>query len=198
LSGNMGLKAADASSVAHTITLSGVLSGTGGLTKTGNGTLTLSGINTYTGNTTNNAGMLELQQPSLFTNSTVSVASGATLNLNFVGTNQVGALVLNGVSKAAGLYGNGTDPTFLTSTGKILVVPVINPNPPKMQVAVSGSTMTLAWPTNAGWILQSNSVGLASSAAWFNYPANGAVDVTTINVTMNPAKTNVFFRMLKP
>ena len=191
-------QAADASSVAHNITLSGVLSGNGGVTKTGNGTLELAGANTYSGNTTVSAGTLKLDLPSLFTNSTVSVATGATLNLNFVGTNQVSALVLNGVSKPAGLYGNGTDPTFLTGTGKILVAPSINPNPPVLGVSVSANVMTLGWPTNAGWILQSNSVGLASSSAWFNYPANGAVDVTNINITINPATKNVFFRMLKP
>ena len=41
-------------------TLSGVLSGNGGLTKTGTGTLTLSGTNTYTGMTTVRSGTLAL------------------------------------------------------------------------------------------------------------------------------------------
>jgi fibronectin-binding autotransporter adhesin len=86
----------------------------------------------------------------------------------------------------------------LAVNGSLTVINPINPNPPQVQVSVSGSTLSLAWPTNAGWILQSNSVGLASSAAWFNYPANGSVDVTNVNITMDPAKTNVFFRMLKP
>jgi autotransporter-associated beta strand protein len=39
-------------------TVSGVISGSGGLTKSGSGTLTLSGTNTYTGNTTVNGGVL--------------------------------------------------------------------------------------------------------------------------------------------
>jgi autotransporter-associated beta strand protein len=39
-------------------TFSGVVQGTGGLTKTGTGTLTLTGSNTYTGNTTVSAGVL--------------------------------------------------------------------------------------------------------------------------------------------
>jgi hypothetical protein len=87
---------------------------------------------------------------------------------------------------------------FSSGTGSLIVPSPINPNPPQMQVSVLGSTLTLAWPTNAGWILQSNSVSLTDSSAWFNYPANGAVDVTTVNVTINPAQTNVFFRMVKP
>ena len=97
-----------------------------------------------------------------------------------------------------------TDPaaTFSFTNGVLTVVSytAINPNPPQLQVSYNSGTgiMSLSWPTNAGWILQSNSVSLANSNAWFNYPANGSVDVTTVNVTVNPAKTNVFYRMLKP
>jgi autotransporter-associated beta strand protein len=49
-----------ATPVAHDISLSGILSGTGGLTKTGAGKLTLSGANTYTGATIVKAGTLAL------------------------------------------------------------------------------------------------------------------------------------------
>lgn len=188
-------KAADVANVAHNIVLSGVLSGAGGLTKTGNGTLTLSGANTYTNNTTVSAGILELQQPSLFTNSTVSVANGATLNLNFAGTNQVNALVLNGVGKPAGLYGNGTDPTFLAGAGKILVAPSINPNPPIMGVSVSGNVLTLSWPTNSGWTLQqqTNSLSVGLGTNWVDVP--GSTSITSTNITMDPAKPTVFYRL---
>src|SRR5262249_31086676 len=51
----------------------------GGLTKNGAGTLTLTGANTYTGNTTVNAGTLELAQATLATNSTVTISNGAML-----------------------------------------------------------------------------------------------------------------------
>jgi autotransporter-associated beta strand protein len=172
----------------------------GGLTKLGAGTLTLSGSNTYTNTTAVNAGTLALTQPVLSMYGTVTVASGAMLQLDFLSTstNQVAGLVLNGISQAPGVYNATTSPSFISGTGNLLVAAPINPNPPQIQVSVSGSQMTLAWPANAGWILQSNSVGLTASSSWFNYPANGAVDVTSVNVTMNPAKTNVFFRMVKP
>ena len=56
--GGVTFDTADMAGKPWNISLSGVLSGGGGLTKTGMGTLSLSGGNTYTGPTTNNAGVL--------------------------------------------------------------------------------------------------------------------------------------------
>jgi autotransporter-associated beta strand protein len=74
-------KAADASSVAHNISFSGVLSGTGNLVKSGSGTLSLSGTNTYTGGTTISNGTLLVNNTSGTGTGTgaVTVAVGATL-----------------------------------------------------------------------------------------------------------------------
>jgi hypothetical protein len=63
-----------------------------------------------------------------------------------------------------------------------------------LQVSVSGSTLSLGWPTNLGWTLQTNSVGLTAANQWFTYP--GSATTTNVNITINPAKTNVFFRMV--
>ena len=75
---------------------------------------------------------------------------------------------------------------------------LINPNPPQLQIAAEGNTLSLAWPTNRGWILQSNSVSLVASSSWFPYPADGSTGVTNVTVEIDPSKQSVFFRLLKP
>ncbi|MEA3213628.1 MAG: hypothetical protein QOE70_6685 [Chthoniobacter sp.] len=71
--------------------LSGVLSGTGGLTKTGYGALTLSNANTFSGITTINAGILSATVNSALGSTTkVTVNTGGTLLLGGAGTNKIG------------------------------------------------------------------------------------------------------------
>jgi len=70
LTGAIIFQAADALNVGHGISLGGILSGSGGLTKTGAGALTLSGNNTYAGGTMVSAG-------TLLANNLVGSATGA-------------------------------------------------------------------------------------------------------------------------
>lgn len=66
----------------YTLSLSGMISGTGGLEKEGTGTLILGGANTYLGPTTISAGTLELGADNAIPQaSTVTLTSGAVLNL---------------------------------------------------------------------------------------------------------------------
>jgi fibronectin-binding autotransporter adhesin len=87
----------------NTMTINGVITGAGAVTKTGLGLTTLSAVNTYNGSTIVSAGTLSVTG-STASGSTVSVSSGATLaGTGTVGgatTVQAGATLSPGVSAA--------------------------------------------------------------------------------------------------
>jgi len=89
----------------------------------------------------------------------------------------------------------------IAANGSITVAsagPAINPIPGPIQFNVSGNTLSLSWPTNLGWILQTQTNSLASglSTNWVNVP--GSELVTGTNITINPGNGSAFFRLIKP
>src|SRR6185437_623942 len=74
-------------------------------------------------------------------------------------------------------------------------VSLVNTNPPVMGVAYSGGVLTLTWPTNAGWTLQMQTNGLASTN-WVDVP--GSTSITSTNIIVDPAKGAVFYRLVFP
>lgn len=189
----------------------GAVNGGGSLVKTGQGVLNLNLATAYTGNTTISNGTLVLNFPGIATNSTVTINTNSALGtngvlvLNFANadTNTVGALILGGVAKPAGIYNAATDPYYLSGSGSLMVVPtvVINPLPGPLQISLSGNTMALSWPTNLGWILQSQTNSLAAglnakSNAWIDLPATASV--TSTNLPIVPGNPSTFFRLRHP
>jgi autotransporter-associated beta strand protein len=158
----------------------------------------LTGTNAYTGNTTVSGGTLAIAVPSLSANSTVSVASGAMLQLDFTTTNQVTGLILNGVSQPLGVYNSGTSPLYISGTGSLRVAePSVATNPTNITAVVNGTQYNLSWPaSHIGWILQSNAVSVASSASWF--PVANSPSTNRVLLNINPALPNVFFRLVNP
>jgi len=170
----------------------------GGLSKRGAGTLNLTGANSYYGNTRVNAGTLQLAQPTLAVSSSVIISNAAILQLDFATTNRVSALVLNGITQPSGVYNSTTTPTYIAGTGNLLVQPIAT-NPTNVTVAVSGNTLSLAWPADhLGWILQqqANSLAIGLSTNWVDVAGSG--NITGTNITINPASPAVFYRLRKP
>lgn len=117
------------SNAPQTVLLTGALSGSGAVeTQGAAASLYTLADPEYSGNTTVNGGTLSLGATNSSNNtSTVSIAaSGATLDLNFAGTDTVDKLFIGGVQKAAGVWGSAasgapnTDPAF-TGTGTLTV-----------------------------------------------------------------------------
>ena len=95
-----------------------------GLNKVGTARLTLQGANTYTGATLVSSGILSLTSAFLADTAALTVASGATLNLNYSGSDIVGSLALGGSGPLPNGTYNSSTPTygvFFSGTGSIQV-----------------------------------------------------------------------------
>lgn len=102
--GTFTFKAADAGGVSNNITLSGVLSGSGTLKKTGAGILTLNGANTHSGAVLISEGALAVGAAGALTNSSsVTLTNGAIYDLSAGGgTNVTSGKVLAGSGSVLG------------------------------------------------------------------------------------------------
>jgi len=85
----------------------------------------------------------------------------------------------------------------LAVDGTIAVLALLPVTPTNISFSLSGTNLTLSWPGNyLGWLLQSNIVGVAASTNWFAVP-NSALSTQQV-ITVNRARSNVFYRMAYP
>lgn len=126
------------------ISLSGILSGPGGLAVTGGGVLELSGANTYSGDTIVNSGILQLDNTGS-SSGALRLTNNATLNLNFNGNYAVGRFYTNGVILPNGTYNAGNLPAFIIGSGNLLVSGGISTG------IWDGGGANNNWSTGANW-----------------------------------------------
>ena len=157
LTGTTTFRAADASGLAHNITLAGVLSGTGQLIKTGAGLLTLSGSSNYSGGTVVASGSMALT--GTLAGGNVTIQNSATLSVS------AGALTAATTTVSAGgtLLDNGTITGAVVNNGTILS----NGGGVK---TVTGSV------TNNGLIIVTNGTTFGATGTFTN---NGTLDIMT-------------------
>jgi autotransporter-associated beta strand protein len=151
-------------------TFSGMIAGSGGLTKIGSGTMMLSGSSTYTGATAVNAGTLTVNGS--IANSAVTVNSGATLN----GTGTVGATTIN----SGGTFAPGNSPGTMTVAGNLafqsgaLYLVQVNPS-------TASSTNVSGGATLAGTVQAAFAPGSYVTRTYTILSAAGGLNGTTFN-----------------
>lgn len=159
-----------------TITLSGILSGPGGLNVTGGGILELSGANSYLGDTTVSSGLLQLDSTGSST-AAFRIVDGALFNLNYSGNFVVARLYTNGVSLPTGTYNSGNLPAFITGSGNLQVVGSVSTG------VWTGLGANNNWSTAANW--DNNAVPVFPHAVTFggNTRLNNNNDLSSITVS---------------
>jgi len=177
-----------------------VISGPGGLTKTGSGTWTLTNNNNYTGNTTVSNGTLVISQPALAAASIVSVAAGAGLQLAYAPTNAVKGLILNGVGQSAGIYNAANASPFITGSGSLQVG--LGLNSTNLTASLIGTSLTFSWPSDhVGWTLQmqTNNLSLGVSGNpndWMRM--TGTATTNQIILPIGQGQPAEFYRLTYP
>jgi len=178
----------------NTLTVNGVINGSGGLVKTGNGTLVLNSNNTYSGTTTVSQGTLMVLGATA-SGSTVSISSGATL----AGTGGVGGSLtvnpgafLSPGNGGIGVLTNSGVPTLL-GTVRLEVNRSSSPNADKFVRSggslTYGGTLTVtnrgAAPVNGDTFTLFNASSFGGVFTTLNLPTGGVLHWRTNNLVVD-------------
>ncbi len=86
---------------------------------------------------------------------------------------------------------------FNPNTGELSVTSLMPTAPTNLAFSMSGNTLSLTWPeAYKGWQAQSNSISLSAPEAWFDIP--GSATATRLDLQIDPAAVNVFYRLRLP
>jgi autotransporter-associated beta strand protein len=174
-------------------TVSGIISGSGPVTKNGAGTFTLSSANTYSGATLVNAGTLRAGATgSLAPNSALTVATGATLDLN--GFNQaIGSLAGAGaVTLGAATLSAGSDNGSTTFAGVLSGAGALTKVGAGTFTLSGANTYTGATTINGGALIVNGSIASSSGitvAAGATVGGSGQLPSLTVNGTLAPGNS---------
>jgi autotransporter-associated beta strand protein len=176
-------------------TVSAILAGSGGVSKTTAGTVTLSGANTYTGGTTVSAGTLALSGTGTLGNigNALTVSGSGTLDLGGTTQTQNGGLTLsggtiqNGTLSSSGTFGlqSGTVNAVLAGSGGVSkttagTVTLSGVNTYTGATTINGGTLAL---TGGGSIATSSGVNILAGTFDISGTTAGATIQTLSGVT---------------
>lgn len=183
------------------MTVSGAISGTGGMTMSGPGTLTLSNAaNNYAGATTVNSGALRLTAAALPTGTALTVASGASVDLNGFSTTVsslsgggnvalgTGNLTINGststthsgaISGFGGIVKSGTSTLTLSGLNTYSGATTVNGG----RLVLANLSNSSGYTVNSGGTLElaNSNINLGSGSLRAN--AGGTIEYNGANVT---------------
>jgi autotransporter-associated beta strand protein len=172
-------------------TIANSTAGATGLTKSGIGTVRLGGNNSYTGSTVINKGVLSLNtNTSLANSSGIVIGKDATaiLNLNFVGTETVASLTINGVAQPDGVYSSSDPSGRITGGGTLTVGGTVTPTTPTITTAPTATAITVG-QTLASSILSGGVASVPGTFAFTTPTTAPAVGTASQPVTFTPNDT---------
>ena len=168
-------------------TMTGDITGVGGINKTGNGRLTLAGTNSYLGGTNIAAGVLEVGNGG----ATGSLGSGNVTNAGTLKFNRTGTLNVPGnISGTGPLEHNGAGTTVLAGANTYTGATTVNAGNLQVTGSISGSIVTVQ---TAGTLSGSGTVGTVIVNGGIIAPGTSPGILNTGNITFNGGTLSLEF-----
>ncbi|WP_423233698.1 autotransporter outer membrane beta-barrel domain-containing protein [Brucella abortus] len=155
----------------HDVAMSGVISGAGGLMKSGTGTVTLSGANSYTGGTKVSAGTLVVANDNTG-GGTTTVDAGAGLQ---IGTGGTSGSLAGDIANNGALVVNRSD--ALNLAGAISGTGSLTKNGAGTLTLSGANSYTGATTVSAGTLTQGAAGGFSTASSRYDVDTDGTLDL---------------------